>query len=73
MCFSIPYKILKINKSTALIEGDKVVKLGKEIRAKTGDYLQVSGGVAVSKMNKSEGDKLRKLILQINKPYEDKS
>lgn len=66
MCFAIPYKILKISKGSALIEGGKTVRLGKEIKAKEGDYLQVVGSLAVCRLTNKEGLKVRKLIKSLN-------
>ncbi|OGG03566.1 hypothetical protein A2W14_03220 [Candidatus Gottesmanbacteria bacterium RBG_16_37_8] len=62
MCFAIPYRIKKIEKNTAVIEGGRKIKLERNFSAKKGDYLQVAGGIAVSKLSGTEGEKIRKLI-----------
>lgn len=66
MCFSIPCKVLKVDSDVAYIEGDRAVKLGKEILVKKGEYLQIAGGVAVGKLSKTEGEKIRRLIKKLN-------
>lgn len=66
MCFSIPIKVQKIDKNTAYLEGGKTVRLGKDIKVKKDQYLQVAGNIAVGKLEKSEGLKIRKLIKRLN-------
>lgn len=66
MCFTIPYKILKVSKNTALLEGGRVVKLGKELKAKKGAYLRVLGNIAVGTLSQTEGLKIRRLIKKLN-------
>ena len=66
MCFSIPYKVLRLNKNIALIEGDKTVRIGKDLKVAAGEYLQITGNVATGKLTKSEGLKIRKLIKRLN-------
>lgn len=66
MCFSVPYKVLKVGKNIALLEGDKTIKIGKELSVKPGEYLRIAGDVAISTLSKSEGLKVRKLIKSLN-------
>ena len=66
MCFSIPYKVLKVEKNNALIEGGQTVRLGKEIKVKESEYLRIIGNVAVGKLTKAEGLKVRQLIKKLN-------
>ncbi len=66
MCFSIPYKVIKIDKDTALIEGGYTVRIGKELTANVGDYLQIQGKMVVGVLSSSEGLKIRKLIKSLN-------
>lgn len=66
MCFTIPLKVLKIEKDTVLLEGGKSVKIDKDIKIKRGDYLQIAGEVAVSSLTKNEGLKIRQLIKKLN-------
>lgn len=66
MCFSIPYKVLRVDETSALIEGGWVVKIGKELKVKKGDYLQVAGNIGVGILSKTEGLKVRQLIKSLN-------
>ncbi len=66
MCFTIPVKILKIDGNNALIEGGLTVRIGKELTANVGDYLQVQGKIAVGVLSKREGLKIRQLIKSLN-------
>lgn len=66
MCFSIPYKVLRTTKDKAILEGGKSVKIGKELRVKNGDYLQIIGDVAVGRLSKARGLKIRQLIKKLN-------
>lgn len=66
MCFSIPYKVIKVRNSTAFLEGSKSVRIGSEFDVKKGEYLQVIGDVAVGKLSQTEGLKIRRLIKSLN-------
>ena len=66
MCFSIPYKVLEVKKEGVLIEGEKIVKLDKELKVKKGEYIRIRGNVIVDKLTKSEGLKIRNLIQSLN-------
>lgn len=66
MCFTIPYKVVRLTHNFAYLEGGKKVSLGKDIHVAVGEYLQVIGDVAVGKLDKSEGLKIRKLIKKLN-------
>jgi hydrogenase maturation factor len=66
MCFSIPYKVLKITKNTVFLEGGKTVRIGREWKVKEGEYLRIIGNLAVGALTKSEGLKIRQLIKKIN-------
>lgn len=72
MCFSVPYKVIKVDGDVVYVEGNKVIKLGKEIRVKKGGFLQVIGNVAVGSLSPKEGQRIRKLIKSLNK-YEQKN
>ena len=67
MCFSIPLKVKKVEGNTALLEGGKTVRLGKELSVKPGEYLRVTGNIAAGILSKSEGQKIRRLIKSLNK------
>lgn len=66
MCFSIPRKIIKVKNSRAFLEGGKSVKIGSELSVKSGDYVQIFGEVAVSKLSRYQGLKIRQLIKRLN-------
>lgn len=66
MCFSIPYKVIKVKDSTAFLEGGKSVKIGSEFKIEEGDYLQIAGDVAVGRLSNSQGLKIRRLIKSLN-------
>lgn len=66
MCFTIPLKVLKIEKNTAYLEGGKCVKLGSEISVTAGEYVQIVGNLAVGKLSKTQGLKIRRLIKKLN-------
>ena len=65
MCFTLPYKILSIKKSKALIEGNRQVVIDKDMPVKKGDYLRVVGNVAVDYLLEKDGMKIRKLIKSV--------
>lgn len=69
MCFAIPYRVLKVDRDTATVEGGRRVKFGNSFQVKKGDYLQVMGSIAVGKISKTEGLRVRNLIKTI---YEGK-
>lgn len=66
MCFSIPYKILQVKDDMVVVEGGKVVRIGKEMKAKRGDFLQVTGSIGIGILSKDKGLKIRKLIKSLN-------
>jgi hypothetical protein len=66
MCFSIPYKILSIKDNIAIIEDGRKILIGSEISANKGEYLRIIGNIAVGKLTKKEGLKIRKYIKLLN-------
>lgn len=66
MCFSVPYKVIKVKKNKAYLEGEKTVKIGGELKVNQGDYLQILGDVAVGRLSKIQGLKIRRLIKSLN-------
>ena len=67
MCFAIPFKVLEVDRDTAVVEGGKRIRFGNDLNVLKGDYLQVMGSVAVGKISKAEGLRIRRLI---NSVYE---
>ena len=66
MCFSIPLKVLKIDKRKATIEGGIIVRLDNSLKVKNGDYVRLAGNIIVDKISKQNGLKIRKLIKKLN-------
>ncbi len=66
MCFSIPGKVVAVKKDIAYLESGNIIKLGSELKVVKGEYLQVIGNVAVGKLSKSQGLKVRRLIKSLN-------
>lgn len=65
MCFAIPYKVLKVGKDSAIVEGNKTVKVNRQIKIKKGDYLRVIGDITVEKLSEKEGIKTRQMIKRL--------
>jgi hydrogenase maturation factor len=70
MCFAVPYQVLDVKEKYAIIEGGKKILLGKQLTVQKGEYVQVVGNVAVGKLTKTQGKKVRSIIKQLNTPYE---
>ena len=66
MCFSIPYKVLRVEKDKAIVEGGQTVKVGNGLKVHPGEYLRIAGDVAVGSLSKLEGLKIRKLIKSLD-------
>lgn len=62
MCFAIPYKIEKILPGIAVIEGGKKIKIDKDLKLKSGDFIKITGEMAVEKISRSQGREIRSLI-----------
>ena len=65
MCFAIPYRIEKIDKNCVIVEGGKKIKIDNNLKVKTGDYLQITGNMAIEKISRDKAIKLRKLIKRL--------
>lgn len=66
MCFSIPYKVLSVEDGSVIIEGNKTIKIDRDIKIKKGEYVKIIGNMAVDSLSKKEGLKIRKLIKRLN-------
>ena len=65
MCFSIPYKILKIKANSVIIEdGREISNIGFPT-LKSGDYIRLAGGQIDEVIEKREGFEIRKLIKKL--------
>ena len=62
MCFTIPYKIDRIENGQAEIEDGRKIRLGEKMRVRRGDYLQIAGNIAVNRISAREGKKIREMI-----------
>jgi hydrogenase maturation factor len=66
MCFSIPAKVIDVKKSSILIEGNKEIRIEKDLKIKKGDYVQIIGSIVVDKLSNAQGLKIRKLLKSLN-------
>jgi hydrogenase maturation factor len=66
MCFSIPLKVIDVKNHQVTVEGNKKIIIGKDTLVKKGEYLQVVGNLAVGRLTKIEGQRVRKLIKSLN-------
>jgi hydrogenase maturation factor len=66
MCFSIPYKVLGIKNNIATVEGGKKIFIDESIKVNKGEYLRITGNIAVGKLTEKEGIKIRKIIKRLN-------
>lgn len=71
MCFTVPYKVIEITNTDAILEGGKHIRLDKHLPIKKGDYIRVSGDVIVDTMSKADGEKVVNLIQSLSTPYEE--
>ncbi|KKS98162.1 MAG: hypothetical protein UV73_C0003G0104 [Candidatus Gottesmanbacteria bacterium GW2011_GWA2_43_14] len=66
MCFTVPVKVLQVVGNKAMIEGGRTVSLTGDLTVKKGEYLQVAGGLAVARLSREEGMKVRLLIKSLS-------
>lgn len=66
MCFSIPLRVILVNEESVLVEGGKRIKTDKGFKLHPGDYLQLTGNLAVNKLSAKQGLKIRKLVKKLN-------
>lgn len=66
MCFAIPFLVERVEETVAIIEGGARIQLGSELKASPGDYLQVTGDVAVAVIPAIQGKKIRSLIKELS-------
>lgn len=62
MCFTIPKRIVKINGTRATLEGGAQVDISFLDNCKEGDYVTVTNGIAVLKVEKPDAKSIRSLI-----------
>lgn len=66
MCFSIPMKVLKVEKDTATVEGGKTVRFDKSLQINSGDFVLLTGNLIIDKLSKENSLKIRRLIKRLN-------
>jgi hydrogenase maturation factor len=66
MCFAVPYRVKKTDGRTATLDDGRTIVLGPELTVKPGMYVEVAGGIAVSVIEKSVGDDIRKRIKDLS-------
>lgn len=71
MCFSIPVRVIKVNKEAIYLETGKTIPIDPFIHVKKGSYVRISGKAIVDCLTKEEGDSIRQLIAELNTPYEN--
>ncbi len=70
MCFTIPYKVLKVQKNHVVIEGDKKISIENDLNIEVGDYIRVSANIAVDHLTKEEAKRILNLIKSVYKNNE---
>jgi len=66
MCFTVPVKVMKVIGNKAVIEGGRTIALSSDLSVKKGEYLQVVGDVAVNRLSRKEGIKIRLMIKSLS-------
>ena len=66
MCFTVPVKVMKVIGNKAVIEGGRTIALSSDLSVKEGEYLQVVGDVAVNRLSRKEGIKIRLMIKSLS-------
>lgn len=67
MCFTIPYKIVDVEKKTVIIENGRKIYLGKiKSKVQKGDYVRCVGEIAVDVLSDKDGLAIRQLIKSLN-------
>ena len=68
MCLTIPAKVISLEKGKAIVDfnGEKEEVDTQLVKVKVGDYVMVSNGFVIKKVNKKEAEEILK-ILKITK------
>jgi hydrogenase expression/formation protein HypC len=70
MCLAIPGKVIKINKTKAIVDFGNhrhEVDISLANKVSVGDYLICHGDLAINKLGKKEAKKILKLSKELNK------
>jgi len=65
MCLATPVKVLKLNKTTAIVDAlgqEKEIDTSLLPNVKVGDYLYFSHGMAIKKVSKTDAEKVLKIV-----------
>ncbi|MCX8008383.1 MAG: HypC/HybG/HupF family hydrogenase formation chaperone [Patescibacteria group bacterium] len=65
MCFSIPLKVVKIQKTHAILENGIKIRIDTQ-NIQQGDYVRIVGNMIVDKLSKKDGEAIRKLIADLS-------
>ncbi len=66
MCFALPLQVDSSNKSQAVMEDGRKVKLVMVGKVKKGDWLLVKSDLAVDKLTGKEAREMRKVIKEVS-------
>ena len=64
MCLTIPAMVISVEKNNAIVNfANKKQKINIQlVKVKTGDYVMVSNGFAIKKVNKQEAKEILKVL-----------
>lgn len=64
MCLTIPAKVISLEKNKATVDfvGKKQKVDTRLVKVKVGDYVMVSNGFAIKKVNKKEAEEILKIL-----------
>lgn len=64
MCLTIPAKVISLEKDKAIVDfaGKKEKVDTRLVKVKVGDYVIVSNGFVIKKINKEEAEEILKII-----------
>lgn len=64
MCLTIPAKVVSMEKNKAIVDfADKKEKVDTQlVKVKVGDYVMVSNGFVIKKVNKKEAKEILKVL-----------
>lgn len=61
---------MSISGKHAILENGQTVQLEENMHNNIGDYVRMQGVAIVDTLSKQDGDSIRKLIAELNTPYE---
>jgi hydrogenase assembly chaperone HypC/HupF len=69
MCFTIPKRIIEVSGTTATIEGGTIVDIAGIEAPLIGDFVYVTSGIAIAKLDASDATSIRHLIKQTHDEF----